>query len=109
MYALVVTLHLRDTEFARVFDRLALDTADHIAECEPGTLLYVIHTVADAPEVRTIYEVYRDREAFEQHQRQQHTKNFLEQRDNLIVSTKVQVLTPVAYMGFTHHPESAGP
>jgi quinol monooxygenase YgiN len=106
MYALVVTLHLRNTDVAVVFDRLAADTAEHIAECEPGTLLYAIHAVDSDPEVRIIYEVYRDREAFEEHQRQQHTRNFLEQRDNYIVSTKVQILTPVAHTGLAQRPES---
>lgn len=104
MYALVVKLVLHDTDAADVFDRLAADAVDRIAENEPGTLLYAIHTVDGEPRSRVIYEVYRDRKAFEDHQRQPHTRYFLEQRDNYVESNRVEFLTPKMFEGF---PEAA--
>lgn len=37
------------------------DTPERIAEHEPGTPMYLIHTVEGEPRSRVIYEVYRDR------------------------------------------------
>ncbi|MBH0779650.1 putative quinol monooxygenase [Nocardia bovistercoris] len=100
MYALVVKLTLHDTDAAVVFDRLASNAVARIAENEPGTLLYAVHTVDGEPRSRMIYEVYADREAFEYHQRQSHTRYFLEQRDNYVESSRVEFLTPKVFEGF---------
>ncbi|WP_327148397.1 putative quinol monooxygenase [Nocardia sp. NBC_01329] len=99
MFALVVRFDLMDAEAATSFDRLVEETAKGIRELEPGTLVYATHTVADAPLSRVFYEVYRDREAFEEHERQPHTRRFLAERGNYTSDFRVEFLTPVAAEG----------
>ncbi|WP_280425789.1 putative quinol monooxygenase [Nocardia carnea] len=95
----MVRFDLKDAEAAEGFDRLVAETAEGIRELEPGTLVYATHTVADAPLSRVFYEVYRDREAFEEHERQPHTREFLEERRNYTSDFRVEFLTPVAAKG----------
>ncbi|WP_063129037.1 putative quinol monooxygenase [Nocardia fusca] len=99
MFALVVRFELKDAEAAEGFDRLVEETAKGISELEPGTLVYATHTVADAPLSRVFYEVYRDREAFEEHERQAHTRKFLDERRNYTSDFRVEFLAPVATKG----------
>lgn len=99
MFALVVRFDLKDAEAGEAFDRLVEETAKGIAEFEPGTLVYATHTVQDAPLSRIFYEVYRDREAFEEHERQPHTRRFLDQRENLVADFRVEFLEPAAAKG----------
>ncbi|MGW1740729.1 putative quinol monooxygenase [Nocardia sp. NPDC001965] len=99
MFALVVRFDLKDAEAAGAFDRLVAETAEGIAELEPGTLVYATHTVADAPLARVFYEVYRDREAFEEHERQPHTRRFLDRRADYVADFRVEFLTPAAAKG----------
>jgi len=40
-----------------------------------------VHTVEGEPGARVFYELYRDREAFQAHERQPHVVTFLGQRD----------------------------
>ncbi|CAM4435688.1 antibiotic biosynthesis monooxygenase [Nocardia ninae] len=99
MFALVVKFSLIDAEKAAGFDQLVAETVARIAESEPGTLVYATHTVEEEPLSRIFYEVYRDREAFDEHERQPHTRQFLSQRDEYIASHRVEVLTPRATKG----------
>jgi quinol monooxygenase YgiN len=66
---------LREERVAE-FDRLAEQAADGVRASEPDTLVYVFHTVPTEPMQRIIYEIYRDRAAFESHQRQPHIQRF---------------------------------
>lgn len=93
MFALVVRFNLKDERAAEAFDRLVEETATGIAELEPGTLVYATHTVQDAPLARVFYEVYRDREAFEEHERQPHTRRFLDRRGEYVADFRVEFLT----------------
>ena len=79
MFALVVRFDLRPGS-EEGFDRLTAATVTRIRTEEPGTLLYLCHTVRDEPRARIFYEVYRDRAAFEAHEQQPHVKHFLAQR-----------------------------
>ncbi|MGW5386925.1 putative quinol monooxygenase [Nocardia sp. NPDC003963] len=99
MFALVVRFDLKDAEAAEGFDRLVTETAEGIAEHEPGTLVYATHTVEDAPLSRVFYEVYRDRDAFEEHERQPHTRRFLDKRPDYVADFRVEFLTPAAAKG----------
>ncbi|WP_433566931.1 putative quinol monooxygenase [Nocardia sp. CA-151230] len=99
MFALVVRFDLRDTEAASAFDQLVADTVKAIIEHEPGTLLYATHTVDGEPLARIFYDVYRDREAFEEHERQPHTRRFLTERDNFVRGARVEFLSPAAAKG----------
>jgi quinol monooxygenase YgiN len=99
MFALVVRFELKDNAAAEAFDALVSETGKGIAELEPGTLVYATHTVADAPLSRVFYEVYRDRDAFEEHERQPHTRHFLDQRNNYVADFRVEFLTPATAKG----------
>ncbi|MCX0270144.1 antibiotic biosynthesis monooxygenase [Nocardia zapadnayensis] len=99
MFALVVRFNLKDADAAEAFDRLVAETAEGITESEPGTLVYVTHTVTDAPLARVFYEVYRDREAFEEHERQPHTRRFLDRRADYVADFRVEFLTPATAKG----------
>lgn len=74
---------------ARPFDRLAEMAVEAIHEREPGTLLYACHTVADAPQQRIFYELYRDREAMQEHERQPHVRRFIAEREEYVLATNV--------------------
>lgn len=93
MFALVVRFDLKDIDSAADFDALVAETAVGIKEYEPGTLLYATHSVADAPLSRVFYEVYRDRDAFDDHERQPHTIRFLNERENYVSKTRVEFLS----------------
>lgn len=70
-----------------------------IIDHEPGTLVYSTHTVESEPLARVFYEVYRDRDAFEEHERQPHTRRFLDQRSNYVADFRVEFLTLAAAKG----------
>ncbi|MEV6645789.1 antibiotic biosynthesis monooxygenase [Amycolatopsis sp. NPDC051371] len=99
MFALVVRFDLHDEARAAEFDRLVEETGRGIAEHEPGTLVYATHHVTDAPLARVFYEVYRDREAFDEHERQPHTRQFLTERHKYVKSTRVEFITPATTKG----------
>jgi quinol monooxygenase YgiN len=60
------------------FDRLAEQAAEGVRLNEPDTLVYVFHTAPAEPMQRIIYEIYRNRAAFESHQRQPHIQRFMD-------------------------------
>jgi quinol monooxygenase YgiN len=80
MLALVVRFDLRPGSEAD-FDRLVAETTTRIRTEEPGTLLYLCHTVQGEPAARIFYELYRDRDAFRAHEDQPHVKTFLAERE----------------------------
>lgn len=94
MFALVVRFYLRDEEAAKGFDNLVEETAAKIRESESGTLIYAIHKVKDAPLSRIFYELYESREAFDAHELQEHTKRFLDERDQYLTGARVEFLEP---------------
>lgn len=91
-FALVVRFTVRpgaETDF----DNLVARTAAAIREGEPGTLVYACHRVEGEPRQRIFYELYRDRAAFDLHERQDHVRHFLTAREELLESTVVDWLT----------------
>jgi quinol monooxygenase YgiN len=82
----IYTLH--DDKVAE-FDRLAERAAQGVRTAEPDTLVYVVHVVPKAPMQRIIYEIYRDRAAFEGHERQPHIKQFAADRAPCVLATNV--------------------
>ncbi|MFF9360519.1 putative quinol monooxygenase [Streptomyces griseoluteus] len=88
-FGLVVRFTLRDAEAAKAFDALVSETLEGIRAHEPGTLAYVVHTVADDPNARLFYELYADREAFDEHERQEHTRRFLSERERYVTDVNV--------------------
>jgi quinol monooxygenase YgiN len=75
------------------FDSLVARTTAAIRESEPGTLVYACHRVGGQPRQRIFYELYRDRSAFDLHERQDHVRDFLAAREELLESTEVDWLT----------------
>jgi quinol monooxygenase YgiN len=94
MFALVVRFYLRDEEAAKDFDNLVEETTAKIQEGEPGTLTYAVHKVKDAPLSRIFYELYESREAFDAHELQEHTKRFLDEREEYLTGVRVEFLEP---------------
>jgi quinol monooxygenase YgiN len=71
------------------FDRLAEQTAEEVMTREPGTLVYVIHLVPNAPMQRIFYEIYRDRAAFDRHESQPYMQRFVVDRRSCVLATNV--------------------
>ncbi|HEX5300736.1 MAG TPA: antibiotic biosynthesis monooxygenase [Streptosporangiaceae bacterium] len=71
------------------FDRLAEEMAERVSAGEPDTLVYVIHLVPNAPMQRIIYEIYRDRAAFDSHESQPYVQRFAADRRSLVLATNV--------------------
>ena len=71
------------------FDRLAEQAAEEVRTREPDTLVYVIHTVPNAPMQRIFYEIYRDRAAFDSHENQPYMKRFVADRRACVLATNV--------------------
>lgn len=94
MFGLVVRFDLHDERSASAFDELVATTVEQITANEPGTLIYAVHRVEDAPLSRVFYELYRDRAAFDAHEEQPHTKRFLAAREQYLVSHRVEFLDP---------------
>jgi quinol monooxygenase YgiN len=79
MLALVVRFDLRPGS-EDTFDKLVAEATATIRTEEPGTLLYLCHTVHGEPGARIFYELYRDHQAFQAHEVAQHVKDFHAQR-----------------------------
>lgn len=99
MFALVVRFYLRDEEAAKGFDNLVAETVAKIRASEPGTLIYAVHKVKDAPLSRIFYEMYESREAFDAHERQEHTGRFLGERGQYLTGARVEFLEPPSGKG----------
>ena len=74
---------------AAEFDEVAERAAEAVHALEPDTLVYVLHVVPKAPAQRIIYEIYRNRAAFEAHERQPHIREFVADRAELVLATNI--------------------
>jgi quinol monooxygenase YgiN len=79
MFGLVVRFDLKDGS-GEVFDALTSEAVALIKEAEPGTLVYACHAVEGDAEARIFYELYRDKDAFEAHEHQEHVRRFHEKK-----------------------------
>ena len=93
MVGLCVRFTCKDEASAEAYDRLVAETVEAIKANEPGTLVYASHLVEGQPLQRIFYELYRDRAAFEAHEAAQHTRRYLDQRDQYLANTEVDWLT----------------
>ncbi|MFF2366300.1 putative quinol monooxygenase [Streptomyces sp. NPDC058122] len=94
-FALFVRFTLSDG-MGDAFDTLVKETEAGIRAHEPGTLVYACHTVEGEPNQRIFFEIYADRAAFEEHERQPHTVRFLSERTRYVEKTEVDRLEPYA-------------
>lgn len=94
-FGLFVRFTLRDGA-GDDFDALMRETTAGIRAHEPGTLVYACHEVEGAPNERIFFELYADHDAFEEHERQPHTRRFLAERSKYVEKTDVDRLQPYA-------------
>ena len=92
MFGLVVRFELHDETSASAFDALVAATVEQIVASEPGTLIYAVHQVDGASLSRVFYELYENREAFDAHENQAHTRRFLAEREQYLASHRVEFL-----------------
>jgi quinol monooxygenase YgiN len=71
------------------FDRLTRRVVRQVRAQEPDTLVYIVHAVPSAPMQRILYEVYRDRSAYEEHKRQPYVIAFEADRRPLVLATNI--------------------
>jgi quinol monooxygenase YgiN len=71
------------------FDRLTRHVVKQVRVNEPDTLVFIVHAVPSAPMQRILYEVYRDREAYEEHKRQPYLVQFESDRRPYVLATNV--------------------
>ena len=74
---------------AAEFDRLAAQVLEQVRTVEPDTLVYVVHGVPSAPLQRILYQVYRDRAAYDEHLRQSYVLDFDDRLRPLVLATNV--------------------
>ena len=79
MFGLVVRFNLKEGSGER-FDALTREVVAAIREAEPGTLIYACHAVEGDADARIFYELYRDRAAFDDHERAEHVNRFHENK-----------------------------
>jgi quinol monooxygenase YgiN len=79
VFGLVVRFDLKDGS-GEAFDALTSEAVALIKQAEPGTLVYACHAVDGYAEARIFYELYRDKDAFEAHERQEHVRRFHEKK-----------------------------
>jgi quinol monooxygenase YgiN len=93
MFALAVRFDLQPGA-GDGFDELVAALLPQVRAKEPGTLLYVCSRDQDDPNVRVFFEVYRDREAFDEHEHQEHVKTFLAAREQFTAGLRVEFIEP---------------
>jgi quinol monooxygenase YgiN len=71
------------------FDHLTERVVDQVRSREPDTLVFIVHAVPSAPMQRILYEVYRDRSAFELHSQQAHVQQFEADKRPYVLATNV--------------------
>jgi quinol monooxygenase YgiN len=71
------------------FDRLTKEVVRKVRGQEPDTLVYIVHAVPSAPMQRILYEVYRDRAAYETHKRQPYVIAFEADRRPYVLATNI--------------------
>jgi quinol monooxygenase YgiN len=103
-FALVVRFTLAPGA-ARSFDELVARTVEAIRTQESGTLIYAVHEVNGHPAQRIFYELYGDQAAFDAHEQQEHTRRFLAEREQYLVSTEVDFLTVSTAKGIPRPPK----
>ena len=69
------------------FDRMTEQVVEQVRSLEPGTLVYIVHAVPTAPMQRILYEVYRDRAAYDEHMAQPYVARYVAERRSMVLAT----------------------
>nr|WP_202447246.1 antibiotic biosynthesis monooxygenase [Streptomyces sp. SID5468] len=95
----MVRFTCKDAAAAAAFDALVARTGEQIRAKEPGTVIYAVHRVDGRPLERVFYELYRDKNAFEAHEVQEHVRAFLAEREQYLSAIEVDRLDFVSGKG----------
>ncbi|HEY3905497.1 MAG TPA: hypothetical protein VGM14_16435 [Streptosporangiaceae bacterium] len=71
------------------FDRLTEWVVAQVQSKEPDTLVYIVHAVPAAPLQRMLYEVYRDRDAHEEHLNRKYVIGYEVEQRPFVLATNV--------------------
>ena len=71
------------------FDQLTRRIVEQVRSRESDTLVYIVHAVPSAPMQRILYEVYRDRTAYQRHTQQPHVQQFEADKRPYVLATNV--------------------
>jgi len=71
------------------FDQLTARVVEQVRSREPDTLVFIVHAVPSAPMQRILYEVYRDRAAYQWHGQQPYVRQFEADRRPYVLATNV--------------------
>jgi quinol monooxygenase YgiN len=71
------------------FDKLTARVVEQVSSREPDTLVFIVHAVPSAPMQRILYEVYRDRAAYQWHNQQPYVRQFEADRRPYVLATNV--------------------
>jgi quinol monooxygenase YgiN len=69
------------------FDRMTEQVVEQVTSLEPGTLVYIVHAVPTAPMQRILYEVYRDRAAYDEHLARPYVARYVTERRSMVLAT----------------------
>ena len=69
------------------FDRMTERVIEEVRSQEPGTLVYIVHAVPTAPMQRILYEVYRDRAAYDEHLARPYVMRYVAERRSMLLAT----------------------
>jgi quinol monooxygenase YgiN len=97
-FGMVVNFTLKEGH-TEAFDELMRETVAEIRRLEPRTLAYVVQHVEGEPLRRVFYELYADWDAFQHHEKQEHTLRFKELRDQHLADKSVDRLGVVTAAG----------
>jgi quinol monooxygenase YgiN len=74
------------------FDRMTERVVEEVRSREPDTLVYIVHAVPTAPMQRILYEVYRDRAAYDEHLAQPYVMRYTaEQRSMVLAANAIEL------------------
>jgi quinol monooxygenase YgiN len=69
------------------FDVLTEGVVEQVRSGEPRTLVYIVHAVPTAPMQRILYEVYQDRDAYDDHLAQPYMIRYVGERRSMVLAT----------------------
>jgi len=69
------------------FDMLTERVVEQVRSGEPHTLVYIVHAVPTAPMQRILYEVYQDRDAYDDHLAQPYMTRYVAERRSMVLAT----------------------
>ena len=71
------------------FDQLTERVVEQVRSREADTLVFIVHAVPSAPMQRILYEVYRDRTAYQRHAQQPYVQQFEADRRPFVLATNI--------------------